>query len=82
MGDLEHDYDDLWHIIEGQDHFGVEHHDVQTYDLYHPEHLYGHYDHGQHHNDAHYDHGEHHDYHYDGHSPHHAHDSWHHDVVV
>ena len=38
MSDLEHDYDELWHIIEGSDHFGVEHHDVQTYDLYHPDH--------------------------------------------
>ena len=37
MGDLEHDYDELWKIIESQSPYGVEHHDVETYDLYHPD---------------------------------------------
>ena len=85
ISDLEHDYDDLWQIIEGQSHFGVEHHDIETFDYYHPEHHgYDHHSmhdvHDEHHNDAHYEHDDHYGGHHD--SPHHSHDSWHHDVVI
>ena len=38
ISDLEHDYDDLWQIIEGQTPYGVEHHDVETFDYYTPVH--------------------------------------------
>ena len=75
MSDLEHDYDELWQIIAGDSHYGVEHHDVEIYDYHNPAHDLDHlliHDHELHHNDAHYEHGGH-------HNPHHYRD-YNHDV--